>query len=43
MLQAFKFVASSPSPDTSPEFSRFIASEIAKYARIVKAWGAKVD
>ena len=30
-------------PDTPVEFARFIASEIAKYARIVKASGAKVD
>jgi tripartite-type tricarboxylate transporter receptor subunit TctC len=30
-------------PDTPAEFSRFIATEIAKYARIVKVSGAKVD
>jgi tripartite-type tricarboxylate transporter receptor subunit TctC len=32
-----------PSPDTPEQFSKFIASELAKYARIVKASGAKVD
>ena len=32
-----------PAPDSPPEFARFIASELAKYARIVKASGAKVD
>ena len=30
-------------PDTPADFERFIASELAKYARIVKASGAKVD
>jgi tripartite-type tricarboxylate transporter receptor subunit TctC len=30
-------------PTTPAEFSRFIAAELAKYARIVKASGAKVD
>ena len=30
-------------PDSPAEFTRFIASELAKYARIVKASGAKVD
>ena len=30
-------------PDTPGEFSRFIGTEIAKYARIVKVSGAKVD
>ncbi len=30
-------------PDTPAEFSAFIARELAKYARIVKASGAKVD
>ena len=32
-----------PSPDTPEQFSQFIARELAKYARIVKASGAKVD
>ncbi len=30
-------------PDTPQQFARFIASELPKYARIVKASGAKVD
>jgi len=30
-------------PDTPQEFARFIRAELAKYARIVKASGAKVD
>ncbi|MEO9137221.1 MAG: tripartite tricarboxylate transporter substrate binding protein [Casimicrobiaceae bacterium] len=30
-------------PDTPAEFARFIASELTKYARIVKTSGAKVD
>ena len=32
-----------PSPDTPEQFKEFIAKELAKYARIVKASGAKVD
>ena len=32
-----------PAPDTPAEFARFVATEAAKYARIVKASGAKVD
>ncbi|MFO1306145.1 MAG: tripartite tricarboxylate transporter substrate binding protein [Burkholderiales bacterium] len=32
-----------PSPDTPEQFREFIARELAKYARIVKASGAKVD
>ncbi len=32
-----------PAPDTPAEFAKFIASEIAKYARVVKASGARVD
>ncbi len=32
-----------PSPDTPEAFGRFVADELAKYARIVKASGAKVD
>ena len=32
-----------PSPDTPEQFKEFIARELAKYARIVKASGAKVD
>jgi tripartite-type tricarboxylate transporter receptor subunit TctC len=32
-----------PAPDTPEQFSQFIAKELAKYARIVKASGAKVD
>jgi len=40
-----KFVAdgADPSPDTPAQFKEFIARELAKYARIVKASGAKVD
>ena len=40
-----KLVASGaqPTPDTPEEFRRFIADELTKYARIVKASGAKVD
>jgi tripartite-type tricarboxylate transporter receptor subunit TctC len=30
-------------PDTPAEFTRFIADELARYARIVKTSGAKVD
>ena len=30
-------------PDSPAEFTRFIGGELAKYARIVKASGAKVD
>jgi hypothetical protein len=30
-------------PDTPAEFARFIADEQARYARIVKASGARVD
>jgi hypothetical protein len=32
-----------PAPDTPEQFAQFIAKELAKYARIVKASGAKVD
>ncbi|MFO1412985.1 MAG: tripartite tricarboxylate transporter substrate binding protein [Burkholderiales bacterium] len=32
-----------PAPDTPAEFAAFIQKELAKYARIVKASGAKVD
>ena len=32
-----------PSPDTPEQFREFIARELAKYARIVKASGASVD
>jgi tripartite-type tricarboxylate transporter receptor subunit TctC len=32
-----------PAPDTPAEFARFVAAEAAKYARTVKASGAKVD
>ena len=32
-----------PAPDTPEQFAAFIAAEIPKYARIVKASGAKVD
>ena len=32
-----------PAPDTPVEFARFVATEAAKYARIVKTSGAKVD
>ena len=32
-----------PSPDTPEQFSQFISRELAKYARIIKASGAKVD
>jgi tripartite-type tricarboxylate transporter receptor subunit TctC len=32
-----------PAPTTPPEFAAFIERELAKYARIVKASGAKVD
>jgi tripartite-type tricarboxylate transporter receptor subunit TctC len=31
------------SPTTPAEFAQFIARELAKYARIIKASGAKVD
>jgi tripartite-type tricarboxylate transporter receptor subunit TctC len=30
-------------PDSPADFARFVASELAKYRRIVKASGAKVD
>jgi tripartite-type tricarboxylate transporter receptor subunit TctC len=30
-------------PDTPQQFAQFIAAELRKYARIVKASGAKVD
>lgn len=32
-----------PTPNTPEQFQRFIADELSKYARIVKASGAKVD
>jgi tripartite-type tricarboxylate transporter receptor subunit TctC len=32
-----------PSGNTPAEFTRFIAAETAKWARVVKASGAKVD
>jgi tripartite-type tricarboxylate transporter receptor subunit TctC len=32
-----------PSPNTPEQFAQFIARELAKYARIIKASGAKVD
>jgi tripartite-type tricarboxylate transporter receptor subunit TctC len=32
-----------PSPDTPEQFAQMIARELAKYARIVKLSGAKVD
>ncbi|MFO1323130.1 MAG: tripartite tricarboxylate transporter substrate binding protein [Burkholderiales bacterium] len=32
-----------PSPNTPEQFAQFISAELAKYARIVKASGAKVD
>jgi len=40
-----RFVAdgAEPAPDSPDAFARFIATELAKYARIVKASGAKVD
>jgi len=40
-----RFVAdgAEPAPDTPEQFSQFVAAELAKYARIVKASGAKVD
>jgi tripartite-type tricarboxylate transporter receptor subunit TctC len=40
-----RFVAdgAEPSPDTPAEFAQFISAEVAKYARIVKASGAKID
>jgi hypothetical protein len=31
------------SPDSPAEFAKFISAELVKYARIVKASGAKVD
>jgi tripartite-type tricarboxylate transporter receptor subunit TctC len=40
-----RFIAdgAEPAPDTPAEFAAFIQKELAKYARIVKASGAKVD
>jgi tripartite-type tricarboxylate transporter receptor subunit TctC len=40
-----KFIADGamPSPDTPEQFAQMIARELAKYARIVKVSGAKVD
>ncbi len=40
-----RFVAerAEPAPDTPAEFAAFIQRELVKYARIVKASGAKVD
>jgi tripartite-type tricarboxylate transporter receptor subunit TctC len=32
-----------PAPDTPEQFAQFISRELAKYARIIKASGAKVD
>ena len=32
-----------PAPDSPQDFARFVSNELAKYARIVKASGAKVD
>ena len=32
-----------PTPNTPEQFQKFIADELSKYARIVKASGAKVD
>jgi tripartite-type tricarboxylate transporter receptor subunit TctC len=40
-----RFIAdgAEPAPNTPEQFAQFIAAELAKYARIVKASGAKVD
>jgi tripartite-type tricarboxylate transporter receptor subunit TctC len=32
-----------PAPDTPEQFAQMISSELAKYARIIKASGAKID
>jgi tripartite-type tricarboxylate transporter receptor subunit TctC len=41
--ERFLALGQEPAPTTSEQFAAFINSELAKYARIVKASGAKVD
>ena len=43
MRERLTAMGAEPAPDTPAEFAQFIASEAAKYARIVKVSGAKPD
>jgi tripartite-type tricarboxylate transporter receptor subunit TctC len=43
MRERMTALGAEPAPDTPAEFARFIAGETAKYARIVKLSGAKLD
>ena len=43
MRERLRAQGAEPAPDTPAEFARFVATEAAKYARIVKASGAKID
>ncbi len=43
MVQFIRDRGSEPAPTTGPEFDRFVASEIQKWGRIVKASGASVE
>lgn len=43
IIQFIRDRGAEPAPTTGPEFDRFVASEIQKWGRIVKASGASVD
>ena len=43
MRERLRAQGAEPAPDTPAEFARFVATAAAKYARIVKTSGAKVD
>jgi len=43
MRERLRAQGAEPAPSTPAEFAAFIAAEQSKYARIVKASGAKVD
>jgi len=43
MRERFTAQGAEAAPDSPADFARFVTGELAKYARIVKASGAKVD